>query len=174
MPRWSINYTVPIKNPGPILLIFVLIGITLLVAAAAFTYATHRFVAKAVEVPGVVIRLEQKSHVEHRKNNSSRTVAYFHPVIEYQAPDGKRQTLYSSSGSNRPGFYQGQRVVVLVDPSDPDYPLSARIRSFSELWMFPMVLGFIGGTFVFMSSMFWLASKPKRPANKPAGGSTGG
>lgn len=141
-------------------------GITLIGFATVLAYETYRFLAKAVEVPGEVIRLEQRGHLEHRKKNPSRTVVCFYPVIKYQGPDGKSQTLYNGSGSYPPRFYQGQRVIVLVDPGDPDYPLSARIKSVPESWMFPMVLGSIGIMSIFMSWVFWLASKPKKQATQ--------
>ena len=61
----------------------------------------------------------------------------YSPRFEFQTPDGNTWTVLSNVGSNPAAFSVGDKVEVLYHP---DNPAHARIRSFSQLWLWPWIL----------------------------------
>ena len=70
------------------------------------------------------------------------SVAYA-PIFKFTAGDGRSYTVSSGVSSNPPAFYQGQRVQVRYEKDHPD---GARIASFWQLWLFPVVFGILSVT----------------------------
>lgn len=63
------------------------------------------------------------------------------PVFTFTAGDGQSYTVASDTGTNPPGFSVGQHVSVLYERNLPG---RARIASFAQLWLFPVVFGVLG------------------------------
>jgi hypothetical protein len=95
------------------------------------------FKKTAVEAQGAVVELKEGSG---GGPGNHHTVYY--PVVRFADKAGQDHTLYSSSGSYPPAYEVGERVSVLYDPANPK---EAKINSFSNLWLWPLILGIMGG-----------------------------
>lgn len=137
-----------------LLVLFFLIGAVSLGAAAYTAITTRQFLQHAVSVPGKVVRLSAWSYA---------------PTVEYVDLTGHSRTLVSTSGTRPPSFFKGESVRVLYDPADPQFPLSAKIASFHQLWggvIFGLIfcVAFWGAALV-----YWiLALRPRRRPARPA------
>jgi hypothetical protein len=81
-------------------------------------------------VGGTVVALKESPATQ----DSGVTYA---PVIGYEV-GGRAYTFTSGNSSDPPAYRVGERVEVLYDPGDPT---RARIDSWWELWLMPVVLG---------------------------------
>lgn len=118
----------------------------------------------AVIAFGLVLFLESKNFVVHATQQTSGKVVGFvllssgrsrthSPVFEFKDSSGTLHTNYNSSGQNPPAYKIGELIKVRYQPEHPE---TARIDSFTELWLFPtFVLGIglpvlIGGVYCFV------------------------
>ena len=118
----------------------------------------------AVIAYGLVLFLESKNFVVHATQQTSGTVVGFvllssgrswtdSPVFEFTDSSGTLHTNYNSSGQNPPAYKIGELIKVRYRPENPE---TARIDSFTELWLFPtFVLGIglpnaIGGVYMLL------------------------
>ena len=121
---------------------------------------TVQFKKTAVEVQGAVIELKEGSSSDH-----SHPVYY--PIIRYADTAGQEHTLYSGTGSFPPAYAVGDRVSVLYNPANPK---DAKVNSFSDLWLLPLILGILGGfdllvgLFLFFGVPFIVGWAEKRAA----------
>ncbi len=137
MISWRLGFSTAPSRKGSgrghkaLLMLFFFVAAVSLASSAYFGSTTHRFVQRAVRVPGKVVRL---SHV-------TRTYA---PIVEYVDLTGQPRTLFSTTGSRPPSFFKGEVVTVLYDPEDPEFPLGAKIDTFEQLWggtLFGVIFG---------------------------------
>jgi hypothetical protein len=73
-------------------------------------------------------------------NTSRGGRTLYAPVVEFVTRSGEKVT-YQSRIYTRTALPPGKLVTVLYDPANPH---EARIDSFTEIWVFPLV-GFVGG-----------------------------
>jgi hypothetical protein len=125
-------------------------GFVLLVLAAFFTWRTSSFIQRSQSAPGRVTALEP---VTGQDSGSNRTINYA-PVFSFKAADSKTYSVTSSTSSNPPGFEVGDDVTVLYNPEDPQ---QARINTFGQLWLVPVILGSTGTVFFIIASGFVFA-----------------
>ncbi|MFM9842727.1 MAG: DUF3592 domain-containing protein [Dongiaceae bacterium] len=128
------------KSPVPSWLftsIFLLVGIGLLAAAVYCFVATWQFIGGAVTADGVVVALEERWDSDH----SDYT---YYPRVAFETEDRRKFEFTSDTGSRPAAFDIGEPVRVLFDPARPG---AARIDSFLQLWLLPLVLGGIGTAF---------------------------
>jgi uncharacterized protein YneF (UPF0154 family) len=118
--------------------VFALVGLGLLTAGAMVYLHTERFIARASEAEGAVVELERRGSV-------------YHPVVSFNAQDGKSVTFASSIGSSPPSYRKGEKVRVLYDPVNPQ---EARIEGIFSLWLPVMILWGIGGVFFLIGGSF--------------------
>jgi hypothetical protein len=118
-------------------------GTVLLIVGIGFGISTRVFITHSISANGKVIRLDEKT-------NSDGKVGYS-PVFTYINADGNSYTIYSDTSSNPPGFVEGESVRVLYSKDDP---ASARIDSFLQLWLMPVVFCSIGGVFALSGTLF--------------------
>jgi hypothetical protein len=111
---------------------FVLLGIAIKVRAD-----TLAFLAKAISTKGKVIRMEEHLSTDNDDNHSYT----YYPVVEFANTRGKVSQFTSKNGRNPPGFTVGQEVQVLYDPQKLN---SARIATFTEIWLGSLLLGIFG------------------------------
>jgi len=123
-----------------VLNIFVIIGFVLLAIALNSWSDTKRFVSNAVRVDGTVVAM--RSYV------GNSFVKY--PVVRYTDHKGHEQMLYSPAGSNPPAFHVGEKVKVLLDANVPDYPRTATIDAFFQLWGMSLMLLVLGSFLVIL------------------------
>jgi hypothetical protein len=114
-----------------------LVGFVLLGLAAFFTWRTSAFIQRSQTATGIVTALVP---VTSRDSDSKQTTDYA-PVFSFRTENGQTYTVTSSTSSNPPSFAVNEDVTVLYDPADPQ---QARIDSFVQLWLVPVILGSIG------------------------------
>ncbi|MFL5346469.1 MAG: DUF3592 domain-containing protein, partial [Hyalangium sp.] len=69
----------------------------------------------------------------------------YYPVLRYRTQAGATQEVVSNVGSNPPRYKEGDSLVVLYDPAQPD---NMRIHTVFNVWAFPLLLGGIGVVFL--------------------------
>jgi hypothetical protein len=113
--------------------IVVAVGPFLLLLAATSVARTEMFIHHSIAVDGKI--------VDMRRLRGNRGSIYA-PVFEFSAEDQKLYIVSSRTGTNPPHFKIGDRVKVLYRPGHPE---SARIDSFSQLFLFPTAASVLGG-----------------------------
>lgn len=124
--------------------IFLLVGLGMLGGAVYSFVTTWRFIGGAIAADGVVIALEE------RWSSADGDSAYF-PRVAFETQDRRRFEFTGDTGSQPAAFDVGEPVRVLFDPAQPEM---ARIDSFFQLWLLPLILGGLGTVF----SAFGLAA----------------
>lgn len=115
-------------------LIVPLVGIVFLGLGGWWGWDTWTFVKRAEPAIGRVERFVQSAS-KRRVNGVTRESTTHYPVFSFRDAKGTSHMVTSSTGSGKPAYEAGQEVPVLYDPAAPD---SARINSFSNLWLFPV------------------------------------
>jgi len=115
---------------------FVVSAIALTVAVASYQ-STKRFLQTARTAVGTV--------VENVRGTDSEGQPTYYPRFAFETPDGGRIVVLSSFGMSPASFREGQRVVVLFDPSEPKH---ARINTFGQLWGVAIGFGIVGSVFL--------------------------
>ena len=128
--------------------VFLFVGTGMLVAAGFGYQHTKKFLEKASTAEGTVIE-----HSRHSINdNKNRSAPVYYPVVQYKTAEGKAEEFISSTGSNPPDYDVGDKVKVFYDPLKPKH---AKINYFVDIWLLPLILGFIGTIFTTLGSLFW-------------------
>jgi len=115
------------------------------------------FIRQAATAPATVVALIEKTDPDEGN------VDYF-PQFTFSTPDGRLFTINSNNGTNPPEFKPGQQVTVLYDRANPS---NARIDSFVQLWLLPLIFGSLG---IFFVGSLWLISRfmSQQPKNQRA------
>jgi hypothetical protein len=111
---------------------FLVLGVVFLVVAVVTLVLTLRFVAGAEHATGTVIDLSRETDSEGE--------VVFYPIVSFTTAKGRTLEFRSSTSSSFPP-QPGDRVEVLYDPDDPQ---DARLSGFFDVWLLPIVFGFIG------------------------------
>lgn len=135
-------------------LVFLLSGIGLLIGATLNFTRTRAFLARAAEAIGEVVALEEEPPTEPGESHTYR------PVVSFQIGANQRVRFESMAHSNPPQYKIGASVRVLYNP---DRPNEARIRSFTSLWLLPVILGGLG--LIFTGLGVGLLLVPLHPRN---------
>jgi hypothetical protein len=122
--------------------IFLVIGLGLIGGGIYSFLSTRAFLRQAVPAEGAVIDLTAAWDSE----DGSYT---YYPRVRFRTPDGRAVEFTSDVGSSPPAFEVGEPVRVLFDPANP---ARARIDSFVQLWLLPLILGGIGLVFGFFGA----------------------
>ena len=122
--RWKRTLRVSLLAAGPCLML----------AAAGFVVSTELFLHNSIRTTGIVVSLRE---VQDEENHSVN----YAPVFQFVAEDGQSYTISSDTSSNPSEFAVRQKVPVLYEPK---YPMGAKIDSFLQLWLFPLIFGIIG------------------------------
>lgn len=115
-----------------------IIGFGLLAAAAYITMRTCSFVADSVTVHGRIVDLVQ---------DSGPRASGFHTVFSFADTNGHPHTVTTSFATDPPTHQIGNEVKVLFPVEHPE---SARIDSFSTLWLLPSIFYGFGSVFTVM------------------------
>ena len=70
------------------------------------------------------------------------------PVFQYRYGEETYQHE-SNIYSNPPAYEKDETVELLIDPNNPSDPL---VNSFSEIWLLPLIFGFLGSVFFLIGS----------------------
>lgn len=93
----------------------------------AHAYSSWQLVSTGRTATGVVVALSESRH--------EGDITYS-PVVEFTV-NGKTISFESGNSSNPPTHKVGDPVEVIYDPESPQ---DARIHSFYELWLFPILI----------------------------------
>lgn len=129
-----------------LLLLFCTIGVVSIVVGGVLAFNVRQLLEKAVEVPGTVVKMVRRG--------GSRGDTYA-PIVEYTDHTGRLRVLHSARSSSPPSFYVGEKVVVVYDPADPEFPLHAKIRTFAELWSGTIFAVVFGSAFCAIAGAHW-------------------
>jgi hypothetical protein len=98
---------------------------------------TTTFLAGAQQAPGTVIEIVER----HTTDDEGRTRMSRHPVVRFEVED-RAVEFESTVGGGRSAYDVGESVAVAYEPADPRH---ARIVSFRELYLYPLLSGVAGG-----------------------------
>jgi hypothetical protein len=145
--------------------IFLFSAFVFLALGASCYNRTVHFKKTAVEAQGTVTELKEGS----TGGTENHTVYY--PIVRFDDRAGQEHMLYSTSGTYPPAHEVGERVAILYDPADPKH---AEINSFSDLWLWPLILAGMGaldllaGLFLFFGVPLILRWAERRSAKASA------
>lgn len=77
------------------------------------------------------------------------------PIVSFTAQDGKTYVTYGLVLTYPPAYTLGEKIPVCYDPRSPE---NAKIQSFTELWLLPLIFGLLGGVFFMLVFIFYLQS----------------
>lgn len=100
------------------------------------------YLFSAVRAEAQVIRLNTSYNKRVSRGSGLRTM--YKPVFEYRSHKGSH-TYTSSIASNPPAYQVGETTTILFLAKNP---YRAKINSFSEMWLFPLIFGFLGFSLV--------------------------
>jgi Protein of unknown function (DUF3592) len=126
---------------------FLVLGFALSVAAVSLVYETRSFVERAVLARGGVVVLDFQS------SNKGSTL---YPVVKYTGRQGEQRTLRPRQTDLALMPPVGETVDVLYDEANP---VHARIDSFRDLYLLPMVLGAIAALLFLRGARTLMRSK---------------
>lgn len=112
-------------------------GLGLLVSAGTFLSDLH-FAQEARPATGTVTEIRSLPNPQNRETT-------YTPTFRFADETGQAHTVASSLYQSPPAFQVGDRVPVLYLPANPQ---SARINTFSQMWLLPLLFGILGGVSV--------------------------
>jgi uncharacterized protein DUF3592 len=113
--------------------IFLAVGLAMLSGAGYETLRNRHDIAVGTTAKGTVTDLFQGS------DSDGGTVYY--PRVRFVTQSGDTIEFTGSNGTSPPAFEVGETVSVLYDPTSPG---NARIDTFFQLWLLPIILGVMG------------------------------
>lgn len=128
---------------------FFLFGIFIFIINILLYIGTSGFIRDSLRAEGTVIELVSNGDV-------------YYPKVSYYTLDGENIIYTESTGSDPPGFLQGEAVEIFYDK---DNPRNARINSFFMLWFGNIVLTAISSVFFFVGGFIlftWIYSEYKK------------
>lgn len=123
--------------------VFAPVGVILLVICVVTAVGSVQFRADSETATGTVVGVEPHRSCHRDSDHRMSCGTSYFPVVRYRTADGRQVTFSASSGSShRPQV--GDQVTVLYDKGDPDH---ARVDSFAEFWLAPLITGLLGLVF---------------------------
>ncbi|MEE4201021.1 DUF3592 domain-containing protein [Erythrobacter sp.] len=95
------------------------------------------FEARSVAAEGTIIEMDRYRDSDHK--------TMFRPIAEFTDANGRRHKFASKTSSSSPAFSVGENIAVLYDPAAPH---DARIDSFSQRYLLPVIFMAFGGLFL--------------------------
>ncbi|ADO67941.1 DUF3592 domain-containing protein [Stigmatella aurantiaca] len=130
--------------------IFLAAGIAMGVICLVTLARTRRFLSQAHETQAEVVGNHSRRH--NRKNT-------YYPVLRYLTQEGAQHEVVSPVGSNPPRYREGDRVPLLYNPANPQ---DVRIHNFLNLWLLPLLFGFMGAAFLLVGVLALSAGALRR------------
>ena len=132
-------------------LIFLFCGSGLLTGGGVRLLRTRAFLSKTKETVGEIVALKKVLPVD------SYEQATYRPVVSFRVGTSSPIRFESMTSSNPPQYSIGDSVPVLYDPGSP---YDARIRSFTSLWLLPIVLCGLGLIFALIGAGILIGGIP--------------
>ena len=132
-----------------------IVGPCFLFLATTWSITTLSFLHHAQKTTGTIIKLV--AHVD-----GENSLDYYAPVFQFASSDGNIHAVESRIRSRPAGFVIGQSVSVLYQSEEPD---NARIKSFMQMWFFPLTFGVCGLLVSLFAAWLWVRyfKKKARP-----------
>jgi len=118
----------PRRKLGCAFLLLPISAVIMLGVSIWYAISSYGFYNNGVEVEATVVRLEE--------SHSADTGTTYSPVYRYTV-DGKQYEYESVNSSSPPSHEVGEVVILLYEPDNPG---RARVNSFWELWLLPIIL----------------------------------
>jgi hypothetical protein len=133
--------------------LFILLGVGLLflVGGGIWAWKTWAFTGRARHTKGKIERLEVRLDTSRSRSRDPDSPTYA-PVFSFRDTEGRHHLVTSAVSHGKSPYEPGQEVPVLYDPDDPE---NARLDSFVQLWLFPLVFGFMGTIFAGIAALGW-------------------
>ena len=124
-------------------LLYLLSGLGLILVISGITWGIKSllFSARATRTLGIVV------------DNALDDESSYFPIVEVSLPGLPPYRFTSSIGNGRPRYTIGTKVKVAYTPNRPE---KARLYSFPELYMLPIVLVFTGSLLASLSLLLFL------------------
>ena len=151
--RWGATGSAALLIAGGI---FSVLGLCFLLVAGATTAWTEHFLSKSLPATGTVTALRTVADTQAHSES-------YAPVFSFVARDGQSYAVDSGSSSNPPGFAVGETVRVLYDPANPT---DAKIDTFFQIWVLPIVFGILGGIFTLVGLTLLVVGRLTRRREK--------
>lgn len=113
---------------------FSLLGGFLALIGVFFFIRTRIFIGKSQKAKGTVIEMVYSRSTDESSGGYS-------PVYQFRTLDGQTIVKEDNLSSNPPRFQVGQVIDVLYEPGNPN---KARINKWFNLYLVPLILGFVG------------------------------
>lgn len=127
----SRTYTrVQLSSPTP----WIIVAVVAFAVAAVMAVFTVRFLSGSAVTTATVTQLLETT------GDDGKT--YYKPQYDYTAPDGRKSTDVSNSGSNPPKYTVGQQIQIRYHPANP--ARGTRIDTVSEIWGMEIWFGITG------------------------------
>jgi hypothetical protein len=139
--------------------LFTLFGIAMLIGTFYISEDTRSFLSEAIKTEGTVVRFDDSW--AGRSNFSQHTRVY-RPVVRFTDRNGLQQEFISSSGSNPPGYKEGEKVEILYLAKEPQ---NAMINEFFSLWGGSTILGGLGVLFFLIGGGIFIFPLLKKRKN---------
>jgi hypothetical protein len=124
---------------------FMVLAIILLVCGGTWTWKTTSFISSARQAVGKIEGYEQKKSTKRSRSGGTRRTTTHRPRFTFQDDQGREHKVTSSVGGSKGAFKVGEEVEVLYDPQNPT---DARINTFIQMWLGPLVIGGVGLVFL--------------------------
>jgi len=140
-------------------IIFGIVGIGMLIGGGFLLTGALHLSSVGIRTDGSVTQIVRQTS-SSSNGGSSMT---FHPVVAFVTASGQQESFESSSGSSISYYSVGDKVTVLYDPAHPD---NASIDSWTELWLAPTIVLFMGSVFFLVGIGFFIFIARKRATNE--------
>jgi len=132
------------SNKG--IIITLILGLPFFIFGMKELYQVNRFVTRGERADGVIVAMKKHQGVGGK---------YF-PLVRFQTKDGKTINFTPGNGSNPPMYKLFDHVPVIYNN---DYPNTAVINSFIEIWLAPVVYVGLGLLLLIFSGFQWARSE---------------
>jgi len=140
------------KPPIIISVILIPLGAGILYLGIKGILNTRTFLRNAVETKGEVIEIEENIST----NSDNETSIFYYPIVRFRDTKNKAVTFKSKIGRGSPNsFKRGQALTILYDRQQPN---SAKIKSFTEIWMGTLILMGLGTAIIILGTYYIVLS----------------
>lgn len=119
------------KNTYLVVGAFSLVGSILLIVSANLALNSYNLISQGIKAQGVITDVQVDTHLRKGKRTTN-----YRSTVEFSIEDGTKHTVIEKSE-----YVKGEPVEVLYLRGEPH---SAKVNSFSSLWVGPVISGFFG------------------------------
>lgn len=142
------------------------VALILLLIAGGLALHTRSFLGDAASAEGTVVELVGRQSCSTDDDHRRTCSTVYAPRVRFTTADGREIEYLSTNATSPPAYHEGQQVDVRYRPADPT---DARIHSFVDLWLAPVIVGGIGVIFgVVAAALAFIPAALRRRAQAAA------